>query len=417
MNIAILGFGKEGKSAEKYFTGKNHEVAIFDDFTLEDLTKTNFDGFDLILRSPSVHPHSGWSSITRYFFEHCPCPIIGVTGTKGKGTTCTLITDLLRNLNESENKNKTTANRNIYLVGNIGTPAIDILDRLCPDDIVIYEMSSFQLWDLEKSPHVAVILGIEPDHLNVHDDLDDYVSAKSNICRHQTSNDYCIYYQDNPVSAKIAQQSPANKLAYPTQNSHLTNLLNHLSVPGQHNRDNAEAALLAVSQIYGLTLDDFINQNRDIIIKTFAEFKTLPHRLEFLRELNHVKYYDDNFSTTPTSLEVAVKSFPDQNVILIAGGRDKTNNADLPEIAEIVQSNPQIKQIILIGESGKELQKLLTHSTFAETLPEAVECARRQAESFAKSIVLMSPAAASFDMFENVYDRGAQFQELIKTLQ
>lgn len=180
MNIAILGFGKEGKSAEKYFTGKNHEVAIFDDFTLEDLTKTNFDGFDLILRSPSVHPHSGWSSITRYFFEHCPCPIIGVTGTKGKGTTCTLITDLLRNLNESENKNKTTANRNIYLVGNIGTPAIDILDRLCPDDIVIYEMSSFQLWDLEKSPHVAVILGIEPDHLNVHDDLDDYVSAKSN---------------------------------------------------------------------------------------------------------------------------------------------------------------------------------------------------------------------------------------------
>ena len=167
MKIAILGYGKEGHSAEAYFTKHGNEVQIFDKFTEEELGKMDFSGFDMVLRSPSVRPREGFSSMTRYFFDNCPAPIIGVTGTKGKGTTCSMITAILKELG-----------KNVYLVGNIGKPVIDVLDDLKADDIVVFEMSSFQLWDLEKSPHVAVVLRIEADHLNVHDGFDDYVNAK-----------------------------------------------------------------------------------------------------------------------------------------------------------------------------------------------------------------------------------------------
>lgn len=405
MKIGILGYGKEGKSAKKYFKKKDHEIEVIDNFTIEELDKRDLSSFDIILRSPSVHPREGWSSVTKYFFEHCPCPIIGVTGTKGKGTICSLIAALLRNTNQ-----------NTYLVGNIGLPAIDFLDKLTPEDVVVYELSSFQLWDLPQSPHIAVVNLVEPDHLNIHDDYTDYVNAKANLTKHQTSDDYCIYCQDSPDATNIADLSPAHKLAYPLHNPAIDELTSHLSIPGQHNRTNAEAALLAVASFYSLSINDFIKQHHDTIVKTFENFEGLPHRLQFLRQLNTVKYYDDNFSTTPTSLEVALAAFPHDNVVLILGGRDKTNNADLPDIVKIIQDHKQVKQIILIGESGRELDKLLSHTTFVNSLPEAVARARKKAECFSEAIVLMSPAAASFDMFENVYDRGNQFQKLIQDL-
>ncbi len=434
MNIGILGYGKEGQSAERYFSHKGHEVAVFDNFTTEDLDYINFDGLDLILRSPSVHPRAGWSSSTRYFFEHCSCPIIGVTGTKGKGTTCSLITDLLKNLGKT-----------VYLVGNIGNPALDILDQLQSTDVVVYEMSSFQLWDLEKSPHITVILKIEPDHLNVHDSYEDYVNAKANIAKHQTTNDFCIYFQDNPDTAKIAALSLAQKLAYPTHNPAITKLAQHLAIPGQHNQENAEAALLAVASYFNLSIDNFIQKYHDIIIETFKNFQGLPHRLQFLRELNGVKYYDDNFSTNPASLEVAIQSFSDYSIVLILGGRDKNDNQDLPEIINLAQT--YTTKTILIGESGHAIAKILTHTEnapqiseselahiletttnhhffLATDLPQAVTLARNLAdelqahhENSQSTIVLMSPAAASFDMFKNVYDRGTQFQKLIQDLQ
>lgn len=433
MKIGILGYGKEGKSAERYFKEHNHEVKVFDNFTTDSLKDLNLDEFDLILRSPSVHPQSGFSSMTRYFFDHCPCPIIGVTGTKGKGTTCSIITDLLKNLNKS-----------VYLVGNIGNPAIDILDQLTPADVIVYEMSSFQLWDLEKSPQISVILGIEPDHLNVHDNFDDYINAKANICKHQISTDTCIYFKNNPDTVKIAAQSPAQKIAYPVDNPVLTEIVQHLSLPGRHNQENAEAAIFAVASFLDTPLDTFLSQSRDIIIQTLTNFQGLPHRLQFLRELNGVKYYDDNFSTTPTSLEVALKAFPRQNIILIAGGRDKTNNVDLPEIINLIKTYPA--KTILIGESGHEIAKNLTNTAsapqisdpeltniletitdqrfhLASNLAEAITLAKNLAEELQahcennqSTIVLMSPAAASFDMFENVYARGAEFQKLIQEL-
>lgn len=407
MKIALLGYGKEGQAAEKYFkTHFNAECDIFENFTPEEIKQGDYSSYDIILRSPSVPPLglSNESSLTRYFFDHCPCPIIGVTATKGKGTTCSFIKSILDALGSDA-----------YLVGNIGTPAIEVLDNLKHTSVVVYEMSSFQLWDLEKSPHIAVLGHLEPDHLNVHKDYADYLAAKANITRWQTADDYLIYYSKNPETAKIANTSKATKIPYPYEVS--DDILKAVYLPGKHNQENALAAIATVASYKNISPDEFIREKKSQILAGLSNFRGLPHRLEFLRELNGVKYYDDNFSTNPSSTRVAVNAFPDNNVVLILGGRDKTNYKDLPEIYEILQA-PQIKKIVLIGESGHELAKQYQDNRFtlAKSLEQAVNIAKSTAETLKNAVVIMSPAAASFDMFENVYDRGEQYQKIISTL-
>lgn len=407
MKIALLGYGKEGQAAEKYFkTHFNAECDIFESFTPEEIKQRDYSEYDIILRSPSVPPLGlpNESSLTRYFFDHCPCPIIGVTATKGKGTTCSFIKSILDALGSDA-----------YLVGNIGTPAIEVLDNLKPTSVVVYEMSSFQLWDLEKSPHIAVLGHLEPDHLNVHKNYADYLAAKANITRWQTANDYLIYYSKNPETTKIADTSKATKIPYPYEIS--DDILKAIYLPGKHNQENALAAIAAVASYKNISPDEFIREKKPQIITGLSGFRGLPHRLEFLRELNGVKYYDDNFSTNPSSTRVAVNSFPGNNLVLIIGGRDKTNYKDLPEIYEILQA-PQIKKIVLIGESGHELAKQYQDNRFTLTkfLEQAVNIAKSTAETLKNAVVIMSPAAASFDMFENVYDRGEQYQKIISTL-
>ncbi len=407
MKIALLGYGKEGQAAEKYFkTHFNAKCDIFENFTPEEIKQRDYSFYDIILRSPSVPPLGlpNESSLTRYFFDHCPCPIIGVTATKGKGTTCSLIKSILDALCSDA-----------YLVGNIGTPAIEVLDNLKPTSVVVYEMSSFQLWDLEKSPHIAVLGHLEPDHLNVHKDYADYLNAKANITRWQTANDYLIYYSKNPETTKITNTSKAIKIPYPYEVP--DDILKAVYLPGKHNQENALAAIAAVASYRNISPDEFIREKKSEIITGLSSFRGLPHRLEFLRELNNVKYYDDNFSTNPSSTRVAVNSFPGNNLVLIIGGRDKTNYKDLPEIYEILQA-PQIKKIVLIGESGHELAKQYQDSRFtlAKSLEQAVNIAKSTAETLKNAVVIMSPAAASFDMFENVYNRGEQYQKIISTL-
>lgn len=404
MKIALLGYGKEGKAVENYF--KNHaEIDIFENFTFEEIKQRDYSSYDIIFRSPSVPPlhlpHE--SSVTKYFFDHCPCPIIGVTATKGKGTTCSFIKSLLDAHHED-----------VYLVGNIGTPAIEILDKLKKTSIVVYEMSSFQLWDLQKSPHISVIGIIEPDHLNVHNGFEDYIGAKSNIAKHQNPDDFLIYFKENPDSVRIANTSKAQKISYPFEIP--AQVKNAINLPGKHNLNNAIAAIAAVACYKNISPDEYLTNFTDEIIEGLSNFHGLPHRLEFLRELNGVKYYDDNFSTNPSSTRVAINSFPDNDLVIIIGGRDKTNSADLPEIYETISAK-NIKKIILMGESGHELAKKYQDSRFilAESLEEAVNSAKKEAENLSNSIVLMSPSAASFDMFENVYDRGAKFQNLVNS--
>ena len=408
MKIALLGLGKEGQATEKYF--KSHfqdlECDIFENFTPDEIKQRDYSSYDMVFRSPSVPPlHlNNETSITKYFFNHCPCPIIGVTATKGKGTTCTFIKALL----DAEHIDA-------YLVGNIGSPAIDVLDTLTEKSVVIYELSSFQLWDLEKSPHIAILGHLEPDHLNIHKDYADYLNAKANITKYQTASDYLIFYKNNPESTKIADQSQAKKIPYPF--SIPDDIKNAITIPGEHNQNNCIAAIAAVACLKNISPDEYLIANKSQILEGLKNFKGLPHRLEYLRTLNNVKYYDDNFSTNPASTRVAVDSFPNENVILIIGGRDKTDYQDLPEIYDILQSN-NLKQIVLIGESGHELAKNYQDNRFilAKSLEEAINTARAIAEAFGNAIVLMSPAAASFDMFENVYDRGAKFQNLINGL-
>ncbi len=408
MKIALLGYGKEGQAAEKYF--KSHfdaECDIFENLTPEEFAAKDYSSYDMLLRSPSIPPFNNekLTSLTKYFFDHCPCPIIGVTATKGKGTTCSFIKSLL----DAEGADA-------YLVGNIGTPSIEVLDDLKPNSVVVYEMSSFQLWDLEKSPHIAVVGTIEPDHLNVHNGFDDYLNAKANICRHQTENDYLIYYKDNADSLKIAAtDQEAAKIAYPFEIP--ADVKNSITLPGEHNARNAMAAIAAVACYKNISPDEYLATSDETIKKGLMNFTGLPHRLEFVREKDGVKYYDDNFSTNPASTEVAVKAFPDNNVVIIIGGRDKTDNADLPEIYNILKSE-NIKKIILLGESGHELASRYDDSRFilTESLEEAVSTATKEARAMGNAIVLMSPSAASFDMFKNVYDRGDQYKSLIENL-
>lgn len=412
MKIALLGYGKEGKSTEAYFK-KHHsgiECEILENFTYDEIKTKDFSGYDYVFRSPSVPPlHlANETSVTKYFFDHCPCPIIGVTATKGKGTTCSFIKSLLDAHQEDA-----------YLVGNIGVPALDILDELKPESIVVYEMSSFQLWDLEKSPHIAVIGQLEPDHLNVHKDYSDYLSAKANITKHQSSEDYLIYFKNNPETIKIAQTSTAKLIAYPFT---IPDSVRHaITLPGHHNQDNAIAAITAVASYYNISPDEYLRDSQETIIRGLSAFHGLPHRLEFLRELDGIKIYDDNFATNPSSTRVAVNAFPDSNLTIITGGRDKTNNEDLPELYEILQA-PQVKNIILMGESGHELASRYQDPRFTlvESLEEAVSTAleksKQSASQSSDNILLMSPAAASFDMFQNVYDRGDQFQAFISQL-
>ena len=414
MKIALLGYGKEGKSAEKYFRShfSNPQIDIFENFTYDEIKQKDYSSYDIIMRSPSVPPLGlkNESSVTKYFFDHCPCPIIGVTATKGKGTTCSFIKSLL-DAHDAKS----------YLVGNIGSPAIDILDDLTKDSVVVYEMSSFQLWDLNRSPHIAVIGQLEPDHLNVHKDYNDYIAAKANITLHQSTHDYLIYYSKNPESVKLAGLSKAKQIPYPFAISN--EVKQAITLPGEHNLNNALAAIAAVASYLNISPDEYLRDYKSEIIEGLNNFHGLPHRLEFLRELKGVKYYDDNFSTNPSSTRVAIKAFPGSNLVVILGGRDKTGNEDLPEIYEILRA-PEVKQIVLMGESGHALANKYNDPRFAvvESLEQAITAARQTAEALAKSnptqstIILMSPSAASFDMFKNVYDRGAMFQSLIRSL-
>lgn len=408
MKIAILGYGKEGRSLERYFKSKGDDVEIFDNFENSELGSMDFAKFDLIFRSPSVHPRDGFTSMTRYFFEHKKAPVIGVTGTKGKGTTCSLITEILRALG-----------KRVFLVGNIGNPSLDILDEANSEDVIVYEMSSFQLWDMEISPEVAVVLRIEPDHLNVHDGFEDYVAAKGHIAEFQKPEDVLVYFKDNRWSCEIAEKSQAlAKIAYPETEKPvgMEELFDFLAIPGAHNRENAEAALLAVAGFLKMPVADLVNKHAEEIKAAFSNFKGLPHHIEFVRNLNGVDYYDDSFSASEPSLEVAVKAFSDRPVVLIAGGKDR--GLDLAPIRKAIFEPKNMKKVFLMGETRNGLAEGADASRYeiVEKFEEAVLKAKDEAEKLPNSVVLLSPGAASFDMFKDFYDRGDQFKALVKGL-
>lgn len=469
MKLAILGYGAEGKCVEKYFKShpyenvppKDIEIKVFDNFKDEEIDSLGLEKYDVVFRSPSVRPHYDfkkfsteenhlsnedryklefkkpyWTSATKYFFEHCPCEIIAVTGTKGKGTTCSMITEILNAISEHSFANTDGGSPRTFLVGNIGVPALEVLDKLSPIDNVVYEMSSFQLWDLHQGSFVGVMLRIEPDHLNVHKDFEDYIYAKSAVSRYKTGNDFLIYFHNNETTKNLAEKSIAKKISYPLSeknaetpklskkaNDNLSTLLESLTVPGKHNRENAEAALLAVAARYcnGDLEELLTGKLYPALQHAFKNFKGLPHRIEFVRELNHVLYYDDNYSTTFPSIDVAIETFKDKPTILIAGGKDK--GTDISDIKQKIFSSKNIKKVVLIGETAKNLAENEPSSKyeFADSLDDAVLRAKLLAEKCVnennhQAVVLMSPAFASFDMFKSYGERGDLFKEYVNAL-
>ena len=427
MKIAIAGYGLEGESNYRYYVAdKSSEVTIVDQHRpshdVPSGAKTiigedafnNLRGFDLVIRTAGLAPHKiktdgkVWSA-TNEFFAKCPAQIIGVTGSKGKGTTASLVASILRE-----------AGKKVWLLGNIGTPSLDVLTQVQSDDLVVYELSSFQLWDLEKSPHVAAILFIEQEHQDVHNSMAEYLAAKANITKYQSDNDVLVFNKNNQYATGIANSSRAQKVGYPDENfAHISDeifyygeqkicSINTLKIIGAHNLDNACAAIDVVWQF---------TQDTDAIKRGLGFFTGLPHRLQFIAEINGVKYYDDSIATTPSSAIAALRAFDNPKVIILGGS---SKGSEFSELATELTKHDV--KALLIGAEAEKIADACRSVGFSNfeiienpTMSKTVEKAHEIAQS--GDVVLLSPAAASFGLFKNYSDRGDQFVAAVKALE
>lgn len=427
MKIAIAGYGIEGQENFRYWSRlPENQVTIVDEkgtgapipegvaSIVGPHAFKQLEGFDLVIRTAGLAPHkittNGkiWSA-TNEFFEKSPAPIIGVTGSKGKGTTASLIASILQE-----------AGQKVWLVGNIGISALSVLDQIQPDDIVVYELSSFQLWDLQRSPQVAVVLFIEREHLDVHASMEEYVEAKAQITRHQIPGDILIYNADNQYSKHIARSSVAQKIGYPSDEAaHVVDgwfyygqqqlvSVDTLTIPGVHNIDNALAAIDAAWPF---------TQDVNAIESGLSDFTGLPHRLAFVDTVNDVDYYDDSIATTPGSAIASLRAFADKPKVIILGGSAK--GSEFNELATELTKHDV--QAVLIGDEAVKIAEALQAVGFSkyEIIDNATaELFTRKAAELAKpgSVVLLSPAAASFGLFKNYADRGEQFIAAVNNL-
>lgn len=423
MRVAVIGGGIEGQSAARYWIGKGAAVTLRDRFlnvaipdgaahVLGPDYLKSLNDYDLIVRSPGVKPRDikttvRVTSAIREFFEHCPARIIGITGTKGKGTTATLIARMLE-----------AAGKRVWLGGNIGRSPLEFLDKIKASDLVVLELSSFQLMDLDISPHIAVCLMVAPEHLDWHKNVREYVAAKGNLFWHQRVSDIAIYNAENDFSTQIAQLSPGHKIPYlkdpgaKVQDRYLlyggTVIcdVDEIGLVGPHNLENICAATTAVHEILG--------DNFDPVRRVIREFKGLKHRLELIENAKDIRFYDDSFSTTPETAIAAIDSFAEPKV-LILGGSDKKSKYD--GLAQAVM-NSNVRGVVLIGSTGPKIGAALASVGYTKvkdggsTMSTIVAVAKSVAHS--GDVVLLSPACASFDMFRSYIDRGEQFTAEIR---
>lgn len=425
--VAILGFGLEGKDALIFLLERGAKVSIFDrkkesQLDLDDIDRTkgslfcgkNYDlgklsGYDIVVRSPGVYPFLDEivraekkgveiTSPTKIFFDLCPSKIIGVTGTKGKGTTASLIYEMLK-----------AGGKDVYLAGNIGVAYLEILPKLSEKSLVVLELSSFQLIDVKKSPDIAVVLNITVDHLDWHKNKKEYVDAKKNIVKYQDKNDVAVINKDYSAPKKFAKETRA-KVNFFSKKTLSEKFKDGLLLRGEHNLENI-AASVAVVKIFGVG-------DRDVI-KVLSKFKGLKHRLEFVGKVNDITFYNDSFATGPQPTIAAIKAFPEP-ITLILGGYDKGLN--YKGLAEIIAKRKNFKTVILIGGlSGKinnQLKKTSFHGKIIKLGKSAMRAIVQKAYDVTPKggIILLSPAAASFDMFKDYKDRGNQFKKAVKSL-
>jgi len=430
MKIAIVGFGIEGQASYDYYKKQNYteEIVVYDenadtkvpkkikavlgagvlDKIPEDFVVIRTSGLD---KNRITSGGKMWTA-TNEFFAQCPAQIIGVTGSKGKGTTASFIAGILR-----------AGGIKVHLLGNIGVPALEILPRIKPQDVVVFELSSFQLWDIAYSPHIAVITNVEPDHLDVHSGYDDYTKAKANIVAQQKLDDMVVYNQLDKAVQAMVKSCVGRKLPFPSLKfAHSKQGVFYygksricptstVKLPGYHNLLNAMAAINATYELVG--------GDKAAIAKGLGSFNGLPHRLRLVRTVAGVSYYDDSIATTPGSAIAAINSFGGPK-ILILGGSDK--GADYRELArQIADKKKRVKAVVAIGENRDKILAELgrvkyknIHVVESKKMDDIVAMAASVAS--AGDVVIMTPATASFDMFKSYSDRGEKFVAAVKRL-
>lgn len=384
---------------------------------------------DVIFRTPGMRPDlpellaakergSRITSEMQVFFEVCPCPIIAVTGSDGKSTTTTVITEFLR-----------AAGRTVHLGGNIGHPLLAEAGEMHADDVAVLELSSFQLLDMTHSPHIAVLTNLAPNHLDVHRSMEEYIAAKENIFRYQSADDIAVFNQDNAITLGLSEKANGRVRLFSRQQEVADGAFvrdgaiwlrrgeeereivktDEIRIPGQHNVENYLAAIAAVD---GLVSDE--------VIRTVArEFAGVEHRIELVRTRRGVRWYNDSIATSPTRTIAGLRSFS-QKLILIAGGYDKHIPFDVlgPELIA------HVKLLILCGATANQIRACVTDCADYHGEPEMIECAtldeavKLAAERAQEGdVVTLSPACAAFDQFPNFMVRGRYFKDLVNALE
>ena len=447
--IAIIGLGVSNIPLLDYLYEKKANVTVFDERNLDDISKEimdkitsynftfhlgknclqNLKGFNVIFRSPSCLPtrfelqeeaNRGAIVTTEIemLMQMAPCKIIGVTGSDGKTTTTSLINAILRK-----------AGYNTYLGGNIGTPLFTKLNEMTPDDIIVLELSSFQLMGMEVSPNISVITNITPNHLNIHKDYNEYIEAKKNIFKYQNEDEIVVLNYDNEITRSCAKEANSKVIFFSSKEKldngfivdegiikecedkvrkHILNTKDVI-LRGTHNYENIATAIATTRTLVDL----------DIAVEAVKEFKPVEHRLELIREIDRVKWYNDSVSSSPTRTIAGLNSF-DEEIILIAGGYDK--NLDYTPIAKPIVD--KVKGLILLGQTSDKIFDAVKQELedehkdldiyVCDSLEQTVVLAKKIAKP--GQIVLFSPASASFDMFKNFADRGNKFKKLVNDL-
>lgn len=386
---------------------------------------------DIIFRSPGInflHPElqktrqngTVVTSEMEVFFDLCPCKIIAVTGSDGKTTTSTIISKILEH-----------SGKRVHLGGNIGTPLLPTIEKINKNDIAVVELSSFQLMSMRSSPDIAVVTNIGPNHLDVHKDMNEYVSAKKNIFVHQNAFSKTILNFDNKITRDFYSECRGKTIFFSTSKElnsgaflkngviyfksgdKCTPVLNvqDIKIPGVHNVENYLAAICA-------TIDEV---NIDDIVSVAKNFNGVEHRIEFVRDFNGVKYYNDSIASTPTRVIKGTLSLFDRKIILIAGGYDKKVPFDAFGDAVV----NKVSHLILLGQTADEIEKAVKNSSkYTEGNPEIVKVNNMaQAVNLAKEIakngdiVALSPACASFGLYKNFDERGKHFKSLVNSLE
>lgn len=389
----------------------------------------HFEGHDIILRSPGIKPslpqfekaaESGIviTSEMEIFMSLCPCRMIGVTGSDGKTTTTTLISKILER-----------AGKKCHVGGNIGTPLLNKLDKIHCDDFVVLELSSFQLMNMNVSPDIAVITNITPNHLDYHRDMTEYVAAKAQIFKNQKSDGKLVINRDNAATAAFygKQNGKAEFFSrrYKESGAYVDDgwlcyngekivKTADIRIKGAHNVENYLAAIAAVREF--VTPKDIEN--------VAVNFGGVEHRMEFVREVDKISFYNDSIGSSPTRTIAGLRAH-DGDIVLIAGGYDK--NLDYDELGEIIcekvqslvlvgQTAPKIKQAVAKAFGRRELIPIMHETDFETAILTAFNSAKAIKRKNVTCSVILSPASASFDMFKNFMERGDRFKEIVHNL-